>query len=468
DANSSLHGAATILHDVARRPGDATSIPRSAASILRDIARGSGNVARSSGVLLPSQWHPVAENKRIRGWGFTDWVLIRETAETAPKNNLIQQPTELGRYNLLSYNVRLRQAQLLKQYGGYGFIYHVYWFNDHPVMDEALRQMLADSDIDVPYLLCWANEDWFNRWYGGDTRVIFHVNISSETSRRKFFLFLLPFFRDPRYIKVNGKPVFQVYQADTDMDLVFRDFKKWSSEFGFPGVHCHQTLAHFHKTPFNRLDPLKYRIPVSALADGVSEFQPNFIQYWTHEHITTTAQIPRHHPSYHWRGIHVDWDYGPRHHRFSNQRSHPFLFEQHLRLVIEAMRNDILTLSLSPKEQYVTVNAWNEWSEGNAMEPSNFYGRAYLEALEVAVLKRVEHSRVCVLLKSFTLHSPFNAMNKTLRSLETFSANIQWEVLAYSAYQTPEKIDFEKAEAFSNFIIQSLNREKDKWGKPIF
>lgn len=393
------------------------------------------------------QWHPVPENNRIHGWDFTDWKLIMDVLEVAANRYLIQQPTELGWYNLLSHDVRLRQSQLLTQYGGYGFIYHIYWFTDHPVMDEVFRQMLVDTDINVPYFFSWANEDWFNRWYGGDARTVFHVNISSQSSRRKFFSFLLPFFRDPRYIKVNGKPVFQVYLANDDMELVFKDFKNWAVEAGLPGLHCHQTLGHFHKRVFNSSHPSEYKVYVSPAADGVSEFQPNFIQQWTQEYVTATAQIPRHHPNYHWRGLYVDWDDGPRRRRFASKRSHPFLFERYLRLVMDAMRHDILSSSLSSNDQYITVNAWNEWSEGNTVEPSHIYGRAYLEAVETALLKHAKHTRVCILVESFTMQPPFYATSKTLNSLEAFLTDMQWEALVYLAYPAV-KVPVE----FMNFI----------------
>ncbi|CAF4095907.1 unnamed protein product, partial [Adineta steineri] len=97
------------------------------------------------------------------------------------------------------------------------------------------------------------------------------------------------------------------------MDLVFRDFKRWAIEAGLPGLHCHQVLAHFHSVSFNPSEPQTFRVPVSDLADGVTEFQPNLIKNFTSAHLLSAAHIPRQHPAYHWRGLHVDFDVGIRH-----------------------------------------------------------------------------------------------------------------------------------------------------------
>ncbi|CAF1655675.1 unnamed protein product [Adineta ricciae] len=364
------------------------------------------------------QWHSVPENNRIHGWDFTDWDLVRKLSQRTAGNKNVQTPTELGWYNLLSYHVRKRQWELLREYGGYGFIYHVYWFTDHPTMDEPMRQMLADRDINIPYIVSWANEDWIARWKDGDNRLIMSINISTSRARRKFFQYLLPFFRDYRYI---------------------RDFKQWAIEAGLPGLHCHQVLAHFHSVTFNPFEPQNFHVPVSKLADGVTEFQPNLIKNWTSARFLSAAHIPRQHPAYHWRGLHVDFDIGPRHTFSPTERSHPFLFEKHLRKTIEAMQNDIQKHSLIPSDQYVSVNGWNEWSEGNTMEPSTLYGRGYLEAMQIVIMKHVKNSKVCVLLAASHKKESFELLSLTLNSIHAHLTEVEWEMLVYSTDPTPRK-----------------------------
>ena len=389
------------------------------------------------------QWHSMPENSRIHGWDFTDWSLIKTMSKNVSESESLQEPTELGWYNLLSYNVRKRQGELLREYGGYGFIYHIYWFTDHPVMDEPMRQMLADKDINIPYIVSWANEDWNARWTGGNDRILMSVDVSSLAVRRKFFQYLLPFFRDDRYIRVRGKPVFQAYQANKDMELVFNDFRNWAIEAGLPGLHCHQVLAHFHSVNVDLAQPQNYRIPVWHSVDGVTEFQPNFIKQWSPAHSLSTARIPRHHPLYHWRGLHVAWDNRPRYRNRHFDRNHPFHFERHLREVVHAMQKDIENHSLVSDDQYVVINGWNEWSEGNTMEPSNVHGRGYLEAMQIVVMKPVEKSRVCVLLAASHTHESFVSLSLTVSSIYVHLDNIEWEILAYSTDSTVQvPVDF--------------------------
>lgn len=385
------------------------------------------------------QWHSMPENNREHDWDFTDWDLIKQMKKDVPDSKTIQLPTELGWYNLLSHDIRKRQADLLQQYGGYGFIYHVYWFSDHPVMDEPMRQMLADKDIAVPFMVSWANEHWVARWAGGDGHEILRVNVSSSDNRRKFFQYLLPYFRDNRYIRIQGKPVFQVYQANDDMDLVFKDFKRWAIEANLTGLHCHQVLAHFHGAVFSPSSPESFHVPVSALADGVTEFQPNLIKQWTSTYFTSTARIKRHHRSYHWRGLHVDWDDGPRKRTYRSTRSHPYFFEIQLQAVMEAMQEDIKVHSLVAEDQYVAINAWNEWSEGNTMEPSTVYGRGYLEAMEIVTKKRPSSSKICMLMSTSGVEESFQYLSVTINSVHQRLLEVNWEILIYSAHETTGK-----------------------------
>lgn len=223
------------------------------------------------------QWHEVPENNRNLGWNHTDWKLLDHLHADAPDDMTIQLPSELGFYNMLSRTTRHQQKDLLLNHGGHGFIYHTYWFTDHPVMDEPLRQMLDDPEFNVPFMFNWANEDWTARWAGQDGAMREHVDMLPEANRRAMWEYYLPYFRDPRYIRIKGKPVFQAYQSDKDMELVFGSFKQWAVEAGLPGIHCMQTLAHFHDTRFDPNNPLSYHPLMVPNLDGVSEFQPNMM-----------------------------------------------------------------------------------------------------------------------------------------------------------------------------------------------
>lgn len=138
-------------------------------------------------------------------------------------------PADLGFYDLRVPEVRQQQAALAERYGLSGFCYYHYWFNGHRLMQRPVEEMLASGKPDFPFMLCWANENWTRAWDGGEQEVLIRQEYSEEDDRAHIRYLLDEVFRDPRYIRVDGKPVFAVYRSALFPDIR-RTIEVWREE----------------------------------------------------------------------------------------------------------------------------------------------------------------------------------------------------------------------------------------------
>ena len=159
------------------------------------------------------QYHPIPENDVWWGAGFTDW---RNVARARPRFKGHYQPhlpADLGFCDLRVPETRVAQADLARAHGIHGFCYYHYWFDGRRLLDRPLREVHESGSPDFPFCVCWANENWTRRWDGQDKDVLIAQNYSADADRR-LIADLAPLFRDPRYIRVGGRPLFVVYRAD--------------------------------------------------------------------------------------------------------------------------------------------------------------------------------------------------------------------------------------------------------------
>ena len=211
------------------------------------------------------QYHPTPENDAFWGKGFTDW---RNVARARPRFSGHAQPhipADLGFYDLRLSDTRHAQAAMARASGLAGFCWHHYWFSGRRVLNEPFDQVLADESYDFPFMLSWANENWTRSWDGGETEVILPQSYS-DTDTANHARYLAPVFADARYIRINGRPVFAVYNTD---DLP--DPARWSDVF-------RETLL------ADRIDPFLVRVeryldqdtrrPRHFGFDAALEFQP--------------------------------------------------------------------------------------------------------------------------------------------------------------------------------------------------
>lgn len=330
------------------------------------------------------QFHPIPENDGWWGKGFTEWRNVVRAMPLFDGHYQPRSPAELGYYDLRLADVMRRQVELAKLYGIGGFAFHFYWFGGRTLLERPLSDFLARPDLDLPFSLCWANENWSRRWNGREQDVLIAQD-HSEADDIALIQYIDRYFQDPRYIKVDGKPVLTVYRPEQLPDPA-ATVARWRSEAkkaGWPGLYVIATNA------FDFVDYQKYGF------DALSEFPPHGIKARNVESsihmsplresggrvrmyteaaqnaMNAGAPIGRVHP-----GVMPGWDNCPRRPRNGviYHGATPEMFARWLRRAVDRARGN------PEGERFVFINAWNEWGEGAYLEPDLRYGYAYLQA----------------------------------------------------------------------------------------
>ena len=301
-------------------------------------------------------------------------------------------PGELGYYDLTEPAVREAQAALARAHGIDAFCYYHYWFGGRRLLEQPLAEVLASGQPDFPFCVCWANENWTRRWDGRDDEVLMHQRYSPEDSHA-FITDLLPLFRDRRYVRVNGRPLLLVYKIADIPDIaatvrIWRDACR-AAGVGDPYLCAVQRHAQDDPTPFG-FDAAVEFPPIGHAAENVAanvdeareSFRGTVFQYANLA--AFYLMLPR--PPYpQFRGVTPMWDNTARRQDDGMvvAGSTPAAFGVWLSDVLRQTR-----LRHDGEERLVFVNAWNEWGEGNHLEPDARHGRGYLEAVRAA--RRVE------------------------------------------------------------------------------
>lgn len=340
------------------------------------------------------QYHPIPENDGWWGKGFTEWTNVGKAKPLFPGHYQPRVPADLGYYDLRVPETRKAQAELARQYGIEGFCYWHYWFGDgKELLERPFNEVLSSGKPDFPFCIAWANESWRGFYHGlGERNVLIEQRYPSEQDHIDHFYRLLPAFKDKRYIKKDGRPVFMVYnpcglpQATSFIEL----WQGLAKENGLPGLY---TIGHTYDTSktdeilqmgfdavetiniFRYADDLSvWDRVVTKLSQRVFKF-PRIVSYKRASKYFVSQQDCREDviPT-----IIPNWDHTPRTGRNGVvfHASNPVLFSDHLQQV-----RDCLDKKEDP-EPFVFIKSWNEWAEGNYIEPDLRYGRKYLEAIK--------------------------------------------------------------------------------------
>ena len=327
------------------------------------------------------QFHCFPENDINWGKGFTEWTLVNAAIPQYPNHRILKPHKDIGYYCLEDIAIRKLQGELAKQYGIYGFCYYHYWFSK-PVMNKPLELMLLDGHPDISFCFSWANEPWKKSMNGGDNSIILKQNYGEQKDWELHFQYLLNFFKHHNYIKINNKPLFVVYRVN-EVSRYKEMFDYWRSrckEERFNGMFITSTLGNFLTT-----DPHE---EIADFVDAAVEFYPNFLgdksKMFKQEDKRNFYNIDMVYdyifdfPKYHdvqFKSILTNFDTSPR----SCKRCNIFVGA-----TPEKFGKGLSTQCKNSKEEFVFVNAWNEWSESAVLEPEEVYGYEYLNMVKIA------------------------------------------------------------------------------------
>jgi 2-polyprenyl-3-methyl-5-hydroxy-6-metoxy-1,4-benzoquinol methylase len=341
--------------------------------------------AKALAFYLP-QFHPIPENDEWWGKGFTEWTNVTKAKPLYPGHYQPHVPGELGYYDLRVPEVREAQAALAREYGIHGFIYYHYWFHGKRLLERPFEEVLASGSPDFPFALCWANEPWTRNWDAQTGRTLMAQEFSDEDDRAHIH-YLCKAFADDRYIKIDGRPLMMIYRAKElpDAARTARIWREEAQKLGFPDIY----LCWVESWGPPEGGPQAYNMDAtSRFIPQVSDqiFTPldgvrghRILDYET----AFTVELRRPKPK--WRqfpSVMVGWDNTARRQRGATIYSGatPAAYERWLRDTVKSVAD------VREEENYLFIVAWNEWAEGNHLEPDQRYGRAFLEATKAVLV----------------------------------------------------------------------------------
>lgn len=335
------------------------------------------------------QFHPIPENDLWHGKGFTEWTKVR--AATPLFRGHYQQHIphpDLGYYLLDTPAVLKQQADMMLKAGVHGQVFYHYWFTGKLILEEPARMLLDNPDIPMPFCFCWANENWTRRWDGNEQEILLRQEYSAEDARA-FIRYLIPFFRDARYIRVENRPMLFVYRpaslpGDGEYVRIWRE-ECLSADVEEPYIVAVLTRGAESPAQF-AMDGGAERVLHDWTAGAVQDMRASLSAYTPLEgSVLDYGEVASHYcaqPSSdhftHFRSLIPHWDNTARYANdaYMVHGSSPLRFQEWLEHIIAAERQN-----LPADRRFVLINAWNEWAEGAHLEPDTRYGYAYLNAV---------------------------------------------------------------------------------------
>lgn len=364
------------------------------------------------------QYHEIPENNEWWGKGFTEWTNVKKCKPVFKGQIQPKIPLNKNYYDLMDKKTVEWQSNLANEYGIYGFCYFHYWFKDgRKILEKPAENLLKWKDIPQRFCFFWANQQWQRTWSntkvpgtvwtpndsqvkGDNKAILLEQEYGTEKDWKEHFDYLLPFFQDDRYIKVNNKPFFAIYNMDL-IDCSNEMFLLWNNlakENGFDGVHFVSVNQSCPDNPYIEailqygcgiLEHSKryncicsFRGKLNRVFE-IFHLKMHIYKVWSYKTIwkCITETLPYGNlPNY--AGGDVHYDDTPRrglkgtYYKKVNSR----IFEKYLYKQLQRVERIY-------KTEFLFLDAWNEWGEGNYLEPDELYGYSFLEAIKRSISK---------------------------------------------------------------------------------
>ena len=355
------------------------------------MSRRKENTMKLFAFFLP-QFHEVPENNEWWGEGFTEWTHVRNARPLYKGHDQPKAPLNGNYYNLLEKETMLEQTRLMHEYGVDGLVYYHYWFQGKKLLEKPAENLLQWKDVEQPFFFCWANHSWFKAT-DTEKRLLLEQTYGDSAAFEEHFQYLLPFFRDERYEKKDGKPLFMIFKGDfAEKKEMLAYFDRRCVESGFNGICVIETVgdvpdAAAREACSDQTSYIFMREPNTATAvyrrrikytpaflykracsylgkKGYRRFVPRYNGKKLYD--CMIAHEPKNDKNL-MHGAFFAWDNTPRHSSRGYIITPPD--KQRFHAYMDAVCED----------DYVVINAWNEWAEGMMLEPTEREGYRYLE-----------------------------------------------------------------------------------------
>jgi len=336
------------------------------------------------------QFHPIPENDLWHGEDFTEWTKVRAANPLFLGHYQQHIPhSDLGYYTLNSPKILRQQADMMQSAGVQGQVFYHYWFSGKLILEQPVKMLLDNPDIHMPFCFCWANENWTRRWDGNEEEILLRQSYSKDDAGA-FIRYLIPFFSDQRYIRIDGRPLLFVYRP-TNIPDVGQYLDAWAAECesaGLPKPFVAGVLTRGAVNPDDfGMDAGVERVLHDWTGGAVEDISPDLVPYRPLKcaRVLPYAEVARHYrqsgkqkPFTYFRSLVPNWDNSARYGRAGHllHGSTPQLFQQWLEDSIQYTE-----ATLPADRQFIIINAWNEWAEGAHLEPDRRFGYAYLNSV---------------------------------------------------------------------------------------
>ena len=362
-------------------------------------------------VYLP-QFHQIPENDEWWGKGFTEWTNVKQAKPLYDGHNQPRVPLNQNYYDLSDVETLKWQCNLAKEYGIFGFCMYHYWFNGHLLLQRPMEMLLAHPEIDINYCISWANHDWTDGWKHSEEKikVLIAHDFNDEKDWVNHFNYLLPFFKDPRYIRENNKPIMVIYIPNIihKLNKMLDLWTKMAQENGLDGLtYIYQSAASSFDKTWDRsrftygveMNPgyanmysgrgprlrfpvlIKYSHELKSLL-GIKRnlsFNPRPTEVKRQSYDKVWQDVLRIRP----QGekmipcAFTDWDNTPRHGIRGSvmDGTNPISFKKYF---AQLVRNTKMYYDTD----MIFVFAWNEWAEGGYLEPDEKWEYGFLKAIQ--------------------------------------------------------------------------------------